>query len=432
MSVLARSDLEASPLADLHVIASELGLDGFRRLRKAQLIDAIVERQGGEAGGEATETEDAVADAEPEADTDTDTDAEPEADAEADTDAEPERPRRRRRGGRGRGRRTAERDGEDDADAGGADERGEDEDGRDRAVEGAVELLGNGSGFVRVSPPDQSDEDVYISAAQVRRCELVSGDVVTGPVRRPRRSERYPSLVRIDTINGTPADEVAEGTRYEDLPAAFPSERLALGSEDPTVRAIEWLTPFGKGSRVAIVGGSRAGKTEALLRLTAALAPGAESGGYELSVALAGVRPEEVALWQDGPTPTAAVSFAASADAQAQAVDAAVEQGRRRAARGSNVVLLIDTLDAVTPSVARRALGAARNIVDGGSLTVIATAQAPLGGETTVIALDEALAGSRRFPALDLRRSGVVRPELLVGDEGAEAIAKARGEVFGV
>jgi transcription termination factor Rho len=428
MSVLDRSDLEASPLADLHVIASELGLDGFRRLRKAQLIDAIVERQGGEAAGDATETDDAVADAEPEADIDTD--AEPEA--EADTDAEPERPRRRRRGGRGRGRRTPEPDAEDDADAGRADERGEDEDGRDRSVEGAVELLGNGSGFVRVSPPDQSDEDVYISAAQVRRCELVSGDVVTGPVRRPRRSERFPSLVRIDTINGTPADEVAEGTRYEDLPAAFPSERLALGSEDPTVRAIEWLTPFGKGSRVAIVGGSRAGKTEALLRLTAALAPGAESGGYELSVALAGVRPEEVALWQDGPTPTAAVSFAASADAQAQAVDAAVEQGRRRAARGSNVVLLIDTLDAVTPSVARRALGAARNIVDGGSLTVIATAHAPLGGETTVIALDEALAGSRRFPALDLRRSGVVRPELLVGDEGAEAIAKARGEVFGV
>jgi transcription termination factor Rho len=428
MSVLDRSDLEASPLADLHVIASELGLDGFRRLRKAQLIDAIVERQGGEAAGDATETDDAVADAEPEADTDTDAEAE----AEADTDAEPERPRRRRRGGRGRGRRTPEPDAEDDADAGRADERGEDEDGRDRSVEGAVELLGNGSGFVRVSPPDQSDEDVYISAAQVRRCELVSGDVVTGPVRRPRRSERFPSLVRIDTINGTPADEVAEGTRYEDLPAAFPSERLALGSEDPTVRAIEWLTPFGKGSRVAIVGGSRAGKTEALLRLTAALAPGAESGGYELSVALAGVRPEEVALWQDGPTPTAAVSFAASADAQAQAVDAAVEQGRRRAARGSNVVLLIDTLDAVTPSVARRALGAARNIVDGGSLTVIATAHAPLGGETTVIALDEALAGSRRFPALDLRRSGVVRPELLVGDEGAEAIAKARGEVFGV
>jgi transcription termination factor Rho len=430
MSVLDRSDLEASPLADLHVIASELGLDGFRRLRKAQLIDAIVERQGGDGGGDAAGTEDAAAEAEPAGEADTET--ETEADTEAETEAE--RPRRRRRGGRGRGRRPAERDGEDDADAGRADERSEDQqDARDRVVEGAVELLGNGSGFVRVSPPEPSDEDVYISAAQVRRCELVSGDVVTGPVRGPRRSERYPSLVRVDTINGKPADEVAEGTRYEDLPATFPSERLALGSDDPTARAIEWLTPFGKGSRVAIVGGARAGKTEALLRLAAALAPGAESGGYELSVALAGVRPEELALWQDGPAaPAAAVSFAAPADAQAQAVDAVVEQGRRRAARGDNVVLLIDTLDAVTPSIARRALAAARNIVDGGSLTVIATAHAPLGGETTVIALDESLAGTRRFPSLDLRHSGVVRPELLVKDEGAEAIAKARAEALGI
>jgi transcription termination factor Rho len=439
MSVIDRSDLEASPLADLHVIASELGLDGFRRLRKADLIDAIVKRLGG--GGDESAAGDAAEDTEPEAKAGGE-EPEPEAEAESDTETEAEteteRPRRRRRGGRGRGRRNAERDADEDGDSDpGADdgrkEESRDRESRDRVVEGAVELLGNGSGFVRVSPPEASDEDVYISAAQVRRCELVSGDVVTGPVRGPRRSERYPSLVRVDTINGTAADEVSEGTRYEDLPAAFPAERLALGSEDLTVRAIEWLTPFGKGSRVTLVGGARAGKTEALLRLTAALAPGAESGGYELSIALAGVRPEEVALWQDGPVaPTAVAAFAASADAQAQAVDTAVEQGRRRAARGGNIVLLIDTLDAVTPSVGRRALGAARNIVDGGSLTVIATAQAPLGGETTVIALDEALAGTQRFPAVDLRRSGVVRPELLVGDAGAEAIAKARAEAFGI
>jgi transcription termination factor Rho len=261
----------------------------------------------------------------------------------------------------------------------------------------------------------------------------VSGDVVTGPVRRPRRSERYPSLVRVDAINGTPADEVAEGTRYEDLPAAFPEERFALGSEEPTVRVIEWLTPFGKGSRVAVVGAARAGKTEALLRLAAALAAAAETGGHEVSVVLAGVRPEEIARWQEGPAaPAVAVSFAASADAQIQAVESAVEQGRRRAARGSHVVLLIDSLDAVTPSVARRAMSAARNIVGGGSLTMIATSHAPLGGETTVIALDEGLAGTRRYPALDLRYSGVVRPEMLVGEEGADAIAKARAEALGI
>jgi transcription termination factor Rho len=296
-----------------------------------------------------------------------------------------------------------------------------------------VELLGNGSGFVRVSPPDPSDEDVYISAGQVRRCELVSGDVVAGPVRKPRRSERYPSMVRIDTINGTPADEVAEGTRYDDLPAGFPSERLALGSDDVTVKAIEWLTPFGKGSRVTITGPARAGKTEALRRIAAALAPSAAEGGsLELAVVLAGVRPEEISAWNEGPvTPLAAASFAASQDAQSQVIENAVEQARRMAVRGADVVLLIDTLDAAGTGAARRALASARNLIDGGSLTVVATAAAPVGGETTVIALDLNLASARRYPALDLAASGVLHPELLVGEAGADAITKARLEAFG-
>ena len=101
-------------------------------------------------------------------------------------------------------------------------------------AEGVVELLGNGSAFLRVSPPEASDEDVYISAAQVRRCELVSGDRVSGPVRPRRRSERYPSLARVDTINGASADAVAEGARYEDLPVAYPER--APRSSTPRIR----------------------------------------------------------------------------------------------------------------------------------------------------------------------------------------------------
>src|SRR5204863_9530425 len=186
--------------------------------------------------------------------------------------------------------------GEADGDAGAGRDDG-DEEPRDRVVEGVVELLGNGSGFVRVSPPDPSDEDAYVSAAQVRRCELVSGDVVSGPVRRPRRSERYPSLIRVDTINGRPADEVAEGTRYEELPVAFPGERFELGGDDPTLKAIEWLTPFGKGSRVTIVGPARAGKSEALRRIAGALAARED---VSVSVVLAGARPEEAAEWAAG------------------------------------------------------------------------------------------------------------------------------------
>jgi transcription termination factor Rho len=285
-------------------------------------------------------------------------------------------------------------------------------------------VLGNGSAFLRVDPPEPSDDDVYISAAQVRRCELVSGDRVTGPARTARRSERYPSLVRVDTINGASADAVSAGTRYEDLPVDYPSERLALESKDPTLEAIEWLTPFGRGSRVTIVGAPRAGKTETLRGVYAALA-GRE--GLEVSLVLAGVRPEEIAQWQDGPVaPVAALSFAASSDAQSQAVDRALDAARRAAARGGDAVVLIDALDALSPHAARKALGAARNLRDGGSLTVIATAARPLGGESTVIALDVALTSTGRQPILDLAASGTLKPELLVGEDGAKAITQAR------
>jgi transcription termination factor Rho len=264
---------------------------------------------------------------------------------------------------------------------------------------------------------------VYISAAQFRRCELVSGDRVTGPVRAPRRSERYPSLVRVETINGTPAGEVSEGARYEDRPVAYPSERLALDGGDAALQAIEWLTPFGRGSRVLVTGPARAGKTEILRRLLGTLA-GRED--LEVTLVLAGVRPEEIAEWSEGPVaPATALSFAASADVQDQAVGRAIETATRTAARGGDALVLIDTLDGLHPHVARKVLAAARNLRDGGSLTIIATATRPFGGETTVIALDPALA-SAGGPPLDLPASGTVRAELLVGEEGAAAIARAR------
>ena len=420
MSVLDRSALEASPLSDLHAIASELGLDGFRRLRREELIDAILARQGEEAPPAAEEAP--AADAPPDEAADVVEKAEEGVTDEGGmADEVPQgeslaaRPRRRR-GGRGRGRGRAE-----------AEEPEQEE--PDRTVEGTVELLANGSGFIRVSPPDPSDDDVYISAAQVRRCELVSGDVITGPVRRPRRSERFPSLVRVETINGAPADEVAEGTRYDELPAVFPSSRFALASEDPTLKAIEWLTPFGRGSRVTLAGPARSGKTEALRRLAQALAA---TEGAEVFLVLAGARPEEVAEWSAGPVPvTATAPLGASADTQEQTVEAVVEQGRRLAARGGDAVVLIDSVDGLAPNAARRTMAAARNIADGGSLTVIATATQPLGGETTVIAFDARLASARRFPAIDVATSGTMRPELLVGEAGAEAIARARAEVYG-
>ena len=438
MSVLGRSELEASPLADLHVIASELGIDGFRRLRKNDLVGAILARQSGEPaldGGDATDVAgdpDAAEAVELVETTEAATTDEAEQSAAGDEASAPARSGRRRggrRGRRGAARVTEENGGTPEVKATDREpEAPAAQETEERVVEGVVELLGGGSGFVRVAPPEPSDEDVYVSAAQIRRCELVDGDSVTGPVRAPRRSERHPSLIRVDTINGAPADEVAAGTRYDELPVAFPDARLALGGEDPTVKAIEWLAPFGRGSRVTIVGAARAGKSEALRRIAAALA---DQENLTVSVALAGVRPEESAQWRDGPTaPTAAVTFDASADAQAQAVERAVDQAKRVAARGGDAVVLVDGLDGLHAPAARKILAAARNLVDGGSLTILATSTRPVGGETTVIALDAALTSTQRFPALDLVASGTLRPELLVGDAGAEAIAKARAEAL--
>jgi transcription termination factor Rho len=426
MAVLERSELQASTLSDLHAIADQLGLDGFRRLRKAELIDAILGDDGppaddsGEPLGASSDESSVAASEEPE---------EPE---EAERDRS-QAPRSRRRGGRsaaGRSRRSSAT-AKDDADAPeepAKGERGDAEEkparGAGKIVEGVVELLGNGSAFLRVSPPEPSDDDVYISAAQVRRCELVSGDRVTGPVRTPRRSERYPSLVRIDTINGASAETVSESARFEDLPVAYPSERLALGSSDPTLEAIEWLTPLGRGSRAVIVGAAHAGKTETLRSLLACVA-GRED--IEATLVLTGARPEEIALWQEGPvSPVAALSFAASADAQGQAVERAVDAAKRVAARGGHALVLIDGLDGLHPQVARKVLALARNLREGGSLTVIATASSPFGGETTVIALDVGLTSTGRQPILDLLNSSTLKPELLVGEDGARAIAQAR------
>ncbi|HEY5287037.1 MAG TPA: Rho termination factor N-terminal domain-containing protein [Solirubrobacteraceae bacterium] len=426
MTVLDRSELQASPLADLHLIADQLGLEGFRRLRKADLIDAILGEKGpakeAAAGESDGDSEDEAA--EPRrrsrrpsrsrrassAKKSLESEDDPSEQPGTDKPAPARRTQRTTAAQRGQGGRTR-----------GGIEKSED---GERVAEGVVEVMSNGSAFLRVAGPEPADGDVYISAAQVRRCELVSGDRVSGPVRTPRRSERYCSLVRIDTINGAPADSVSEGTRYEELPVSYPSERLALDSEDPTLKAIEWLTPLGRGSRAVIAGGARSGKSETLRGVLGALA-GRED--LEISLVLAGARPEELADWQQGPVaPAVALTFAASPETRAQAIEPVIETAKRIAARGGDALVLIDGLDGLAPHSAQKLLAAARKLTDGGSLTVIATATEPLGGETTVIALDAVRANTGKLPALDLVSSGTLKAELLVGEEGAEAITRAR------
>jgi transcription termination factor Rho len=353
MTVLQRKELESSPLADLHAIASELGLEGFRSKRKDDLIGAILDAQGGEP--EEPEPEDVEPDEvpaaealEPSPDEDEALPDQEEPEAELDVvEEEPEAP--------------------------------EDEVSDEEIVTGALDILANGSGFMRLDPAGQSREDVYVSPAQIRRCELRSGDEVSGPVRPPRRNERHPSLIRVESVNGAPAEPPEQRPWFGELTPVFPKERLG------ELKGV----PFGKGSRVVISGPPGAGATT-LLR------EAARSLGEDVAtqVVLVAVRPEEIGEWRELGLPVSGGSFERSPEAQAQAAELAVERAKRHVERGGHAAVVVDALDALPPSTRRRVFGAGRATEEGGTLTVLAA-----GGEerellrwaTTRVVLDGAV-----------------------------------------
>jgi transcription termination factor Rho len=223
-------------------------------------------------------------------------------------------------------------------------------------------VLANGSGFVRVDPAGQSRGDVYVSPAQIRRCELRAGDEVSGPMRPPRRNERHPSLIRVETVNGGTAEPPEERPWFGDLTPVFPAERLSAPA------AFDGA-PFGKGSRVAVGGPPGGGATTLLMEVARTLAERYPELG--LQVVLAGVRPEEVGGWSAG-LPVVGGSFERSPEAQAQAAELAVERAKRQVERGGHAAIVIDALDSLPPNVRRRLFGAARATEEGGTLTIVA------------------------------------------------------------
>lgn len=353
MTVLQRKELESSPLADLHAIASELGLEGFRSKRKDDLIGAILDAQGGEP--EASEPDDAEPDEVPAAEA---LDPAPDADEALPDQEEPE----------------GELDVVEEE-----PEAPEDDVSDEEIVTGGLDILANGSGFMRLDPAGQSREDVYVSPAQIRRCELRSGDEVSGPVRPPRRNERHPSLIRVESVNGAPAEPPEQRPWFGELTPVFPKERLGELNG----------VAYGKGSRVVIFGPPNAGATE-LLR------EAARSLGEDVAaqVVLVAVRPEEVGEWRELGLPVSGGSFERSPEAQAQAAELAVERAKRHVERGGHAAVVVDSLDALPPSTRRRVFGAGRATEEGGTLTVLAA-----GGEerellrwaTTWVVLDGAV-----------------------------------------
>ena len=373
MSVLDPRELQASPLADLHALATELGLEGFRRLRKDDLIKQIVEAQGGtvESDGSDDDADDPevalAADAAvegdksdhsyrgPGANEDDEEDLHEGSTADFPRDYEESLPNWEKREDDGSGEDSGSGEGASGEDA--REEREED------MRSGILDVLPNGSGFIRAEPYRQSREDVYVSPAQIRRCELRPGDDVSGPVRPPRRNERHPSLVRVATVNGADADAPAERPRFESLSAVWPTERL--GGPSPLADV-----PFGKGSRVAIGGPPGAGATYLLREAVKVIRD--RHPELEVVVVLAGARPEEAVDWAEAGIEIAGGSYDGSFDDQAQVAELAVQRAKRAVESGKDVVLVVDSLDALPPSTARRVFGAGRNSSEAGSLTVLA------------------------------------------------------------
>ena len=360
MSVLQRKQLEESPLADLHAIASELGLEGFRTLRRGDLIGAILRAQGAE-----DESEPAAAVDEPEPDEVPAEEAlERRAAEPAPADAEGAEPTGEEEQEAAEQAGVAEAEAEPEPEA---EEEPEEEEleAFEATAGGVLDILANGSGFVRVDAAGHSRDDVYVAPAQIRRCELRAGDEVSGPMRPPRRNERHPSLVRVETVNGADAEPPEQRPWFGELTPVFPSARL------PAPSAFK-AAPFGRGSRVLIAAPPGAGATSLLREIAGELAR-LEDG--DVHVVLVGVRPEEVTEWQrhDG-LDVVGGSFERSPEAQAQAAELAVERAKRRVERGGHAALLVDSLDALPAAAQRRVFGAARATEEGGTLTVVATA----------------------------------------------------------
>jgi transcription termination factor Rho len=424
---MARGDLAEQHLSDLHALAADAGVPKYRLLRREELIERL-----DEAGVEAPEAPGAPADEE--------------RDEEA---AEPARRGRRRRRERGP-RRERERDRDEAPERDREEERAGD--GPTEPVTGVLDILPQRYGFLRLSGLEAGADDVYISASQIRRCELRVGDEVSGPAREPGRGERYRALVHVDTVNGAEATEEDGRASFDELTPVPPTRRIALEPDpgDVLTRAVDLLVPLAFGQRVLVRAAPRSGRTTLLRNLAGAISGGAPDA--KLIVLLVDDRPEEATRWREA-LPGADVA-AATADMeprdQARVADMALARAKRLAESGADAVLLVDSLSrlevAHRDSGASKALfGAGRELAEepAGSLTVIATAledgddegDALRLVETTenaLVHLDPELAAAGVFPAIaagDTRASG--EDELREPDE-LRAVRALRDSLAGL
>jgi len=321
--------------------------------------------------------------------------------------------------------------------------------------EGVLEILPDGFGFLRA--PDYNylpgPDDIYISPSQIRRFNLRTGDVVSGQIRPPKEGERYFALLKVEAINYEEPEKAREKILFDNLTPLYPNEQLRLehDPEEYTTRVIDLFTPIGKGTRGLIVAPPRTGKTMMLQNI----ANGITSNHKEvvLIVLLIDERPEEVTDMQRSVHGEVISStFDEPATRHVQVAEMVIEKAKRLVEHGRDVVILLDSITrlarayntVVPPSgkilsggvdsnalhKPKKFLGAARNIEDGGSLTIMGTALVDTGSRmdevifeefkatgNMEIHLDRRLVDKRIFPAIDINRSGTRKEELLLGKD---------------
>jgi transcription termination factor Rho len=317
---------------------------------------------------------------------------------------------------------------------------------------GVLEIVNEGVGFLR-SNFQVGQEDVYVSQAQLRRYELRSGDLIIGQVRPPREAERHYGLLKVDTINGIPADDARDRPNFENLTPIFPEKRFDLETERDilSMRLINLIAPIGRGQRGMIVSPPKAGKTTILKQMANSISE--KYPDVHLIVALIGERPEEVTDMDrsvDGEV--VASTFDEPVTSHVRTAEIALERAKRLVEIGQDVVILMDSLTrlaraynlVVNPSgrtlsggmdpsalyPPKRFFGAARNLEEGGSLTIIATALVDTGSRLDDVVYEEfkgtgnmelhlsrRLQERRIFPAIDIERSSTRREELLLGPD---------------
>jgi transcription termination factor Rho len=299
-------------------------------------------------------------------------------------------------------------------------------------------------GFLRLRGLESDDDDVYVSASQIRRCELRSGDDVSGPARSPRRGERHRALVHVDRVNG--GEPQAEGrSEFERLTPILPKRRLALDKDpsDILTRAVDLLAPLALGQRVLVEAAPRSGRTTLLRGLARAIAA---TDDVELIVVLIDERPEEATAWREvvGDAEIAAATAELAPAEQVRVAELALARGRRRAEAGADAVLICDSLSrlAVASGEAaevKRLFGSGRDLAEegAGSLTVIATVvqgaeddgvaeRAVVTTESALIKLDPELAAAGVVPALRAGECRVSNEEELRDPEELAAVRRLR------